>query len=127
MNIAVIGIGSNIDPQIHIEKAKSLLRGLFRIKGESRFVRTKPVGDVKQPDFLNGAVLIETDMDCQQLKATLKTIEQQLGRAPNADKFAPRTIDLDILAWNNTVTDDDFYTREFIKQSVLELIPDLQY
>lgn len=127
MNTAVIGIGSNIDPQSNIEKAKQLLEKYFQVKGESRFVQTKPVGHSAQADFTNGAVLVQTDMDHARFRKTLKELEHRLGRQPAAEKFGPRTIDLDILTWNGEVTDEDFYTRDFIKQSVLELIPNLRY
>lgn len=127
MNTAIIGLGSNIDPADNIEKAKTLLQEQFTVLGLSEFTQTKPVGNTHQADFINGAILIETAQTLPQLKATLKGIEQKLGRPQHHPKSAPRTIDLDILVFNDQITDPDFYSRGFIKKSVLDLKPDLKY
>ena len=60
MNRAVVGLGSNIEPDQNIQKAKGYLAKKFSILAESRFKRTKPIGSVVQPDFINGVILIET-------------------------------------------------------------------
>ncbi|OGX37068.1 MAG: 2-amino-4-hydroxy-6-hydroxymethyldihydropteridine diphosphokinase [Omnitrophica WOR_2 bacterium RIFCSPHIGHO2_02_FULL_52_10] len=127
MNQAVIGLGSNIAPQENLRKARSILSRKFRIVSESRFRTTRPIGEIRQPDFINGSVLIETASGIDELKAALKAIESQLGRDGSQDPFGPRTIDLDIVVWNKTVVDRDFYRREYLKHSVLELLPDLDY
>ena len=54
-------------------------------------------------------------------------MEKDLGRVASAERFGPRTIDLDIVVWNGKVVDKDFYSRDYLKESVLELLPDLQY
>lgn len=125
MNSAIIGLGSNIDAPNNILKAKSILAEHFKILKVSTFVSTKPVGHLQQPDFINGAVLLKTFLNLSQVKKTLKIIESQLGRRPSPDKFGPRTIDLDIIVWNNQVIDQDFYNREYLRKSALELLPDL--
>ena len=127
MNTAIIGAGSNINPQLNIKAAKNLLSGHFNILAESHFVTTKPIGDSQQPNFINGSILISTGKTLQQLKSILKKIEAILGRRDSSNKFGPRTIDLDILVWNEKVVDKDFYARDFVKKSVLELYPDLKY
>ena len=127
MNQAVIGLGSNIAPQGNIRKAKSILGRKFRVVAESRFTATRPIGNARQPDFLNGSVLIETDSEMDALKVALKAIETELGRNNTQDPFGPRTIDLDIVVWNGKVVDKDFYDREYLQRSVLELLPDLDY
>ena len=127
MNTAIVGLGSNIDPEENIQRARDILRRDFSILKESHFIKTKPVGRVQQSDYINGAVLISTDQNFKQLKNLLKGIEQLLGRQPQVNKFSPRTIDLDILVWNEKVVDQDFYTRNFVKESVLELIPSLKF
>lgn len=127
MNQAVIGLGSNIAPQANIQKAKNILGRQFRIVSESQFKTTRPIGNTRQPDFINGSILIETEAEIDELKATLKNIESELGRASTRDSFAPRTIDLDIIVWNRQVVDEDFYHRDYLQRSVLELIPDLDY
>ncbi|HOW36207.1 MAG TPA: 2-amino-4-hydroxy-6-hydroxymethyldihydropteridine diphosphokinase [Candidatus Omnitrophota bacterium] len=127
MNTAVIGLGSNIRPQENIQKAKEILSRTHTILAESQFIKTKPIGSVPQDDFLNGAYLLETALDYEDFKAYLKKVEEKLGRKKCADKFGPRTIDLDILAWNNKVTHEDFFKRNFVKTTVLELLPNIKF
>jgi 2-amino-4-hydroxy-6-hydroxymethyldihydropteridine diphosphokinase len=125
MNIAVISVGSNIDPQVNIERARCLLAGEHELLGESSFVRTKPIGYLKQPDFLNGAFLISTELDQEELEKNLKEIEKALGRVKTAIKFGPRTIDLDIVVWNGNVISRDFYERDFVRNACCDLLPEL--
>ena len=125
MNTVVIGLGSNIDPHRNIHKARAILSQRFHILAASSFVKTKPVGFADQADFINGAVLIETYLDCHQLRAMVKAIELEMGRVKTANKFGPRVIDLDILVFNREIVDPDCYQRDFLKKSVLELMPDM--
>jgi 2-amino-4-hydroxy-6-hydroxymethyldihydropteridine diphosphokinase len=81
------------------------------------------VGFKEQAPFLNGALLIETELDAAALKIRLREIETALGRVRAENKYGPRTIDLDILVWNGEVVDDDVYEREFLKSSIVELLP----
>ncbi|MCK4882671.1 MAG: 2-amino-4-hydroxy-6-hydroxymethyldihydropteridine diphosphokinase [Candidatus Omnitrophica bacterium] len=127
MNRMVIALGSNIEPDTNIQKAKEILIRKYHILAESCFKTTKSVGDVPQADFINGALLLETESERTSLKATLKTIEAQLGRGEKHSHEAPRTIDLDIVLWNETIVDQNFYERDYLKESVLELVPDLKY
>jgi len=124
-NVAVIGLGSNIEPEKNIRHARRKLGSRFKLKGESSFVKTEPVGFEDQPKFLNGAVLIETDMDYDDLKNHLCGIEKELGRVRTENKDGPRTIDLDILVWNGKVVDEEVYERPFLKISVRELLPEI--
>ena len=125
MNIAVISVGSNIDPDANIEKARALLAREHELLGESAFVRTKPVGYSKQPDFVNGAFLVSTALDPKELERDLKEMEKKLGRVKTGIKFGPRAIDLDIIVWNGEVVDRDFYKRDFVKKACCELLPEL--
>ena len=127
MNTAIVGLGSNIQPQKNIQKAKKILDERFKILRESKFVSTKPVGLADQADFVNGVLLITTGLKLDQLRSQLKGIEQDLGRPPGSFKYGPRTIDLDILVWNGKVVDEDFYKRDFIRKSVLELSVDVKH
>lgn len=126
-NTSVIGLGSNINPQANIAKAKELIQNEFDVLGESQFVQTAPIGYKNQDDFINGAILIRTNLNMEQLTGKLKALEDQLGRQRSTIKFGPRTIDLDIVVFNDKIVDKDFYDREFLKNSVLELIPTLDY
>jgi len=122
-NRAVLGLGSNIDPEENIHKAVVIIRAEFSLIKISSFVTTEPVGFKEQAPFLNGALLIETELDAAALKIRLREIETALGRVRAENKNGPRTIDLDILVWNGEVVDDDVYEREFLKSSIVELIP----
>ena len=121
----VIGLGSNIDPEANLEQAVQELKSRFKVSKRSQWTRTKPIGIQDQPDFYNGALLIETELEQQSLKKELKRIEDILGRDRNLPKFGPRTIDLDILIWNKKVVDEDYYVRDFLRKGVEEIISDL--
>ena len=122
----VIGLGSNIDPEANLEQAVLELKSRFKVSKRSQWTRTKPIGIQDQPDFYNGALLMETELEQQSLKMELKRIEDILGRDRSLPKFGPRTIDLDILIWNKKVVDEDFYERDFLRKGVKEIIPDLE-
>ena len=122
----VIGLGSNIDPEANLEQAVQELKSRFKVSKRSQWTRTKPIGIQDQPDFYNGALLMETELEQQSLKKELKRIEDLLGRDRSLPKFGPRTIDLDILIWNKKVVDEDYYERDFLRKGVEEIIPDLE-
>ena len=122
----VIGLGSNIDPEANLEQAVQELKSRFKVSKRSKWTRTKPIGIQDQPDFYNGALLMETELEQQSLKKELKRIEDILGRDRSLPKFGPRKIDLDILIWNKKVVDEDFYERDFLRKVVEEIIPDLE-
>ena len=123
MNTAVISVGSNIDPHNNIELAKAKITSNLKLLKSSEFIFTKPIGYLEQDDFLNGAFLVETDMNRQQLEEYLKNVENQLGRVRTSMKYGPRVIDLDIVVWNGDIIDESVYEREFLKISVQELLP----
>jgi len=127
MNRAVIGIGSNIKPHKNIEAARKRIANQCNIVGESKIIKTKPIGFLNQPDFLNGVILIETLFDREEVKFFLRGIEDQLHRIRTENKYGPRTIDLDILVWNETVVDEDVYERQFLKQAIREVLPEFKF
>ncbi|MCY3826118.1 MAG: 2-amino-4-hydroxy-6-hydroxymethyldihydropteridine diphosphokinase [Candidatus Dadabacteria bacterium] len=126
MNTVIIGVGSNIDAERNVSVAKRMLGEKLRVLGESKFVRTKPIGSREQQDFLNGSLLIETRLGCKQLKTLLKGVEVSLGRGVGEDRYGPRKMDLDILVWNGEIVDPDVYERGFLRRSVIELCPELE-
>ena len=125
MNDVIIGIGSNIDPKKNIEAAINLISASSGLIAKSKFVQTAPIGFKDQDDFLNEVVRVNTGQSMDELKDQLRKIEKTLGRKRGPNKFGPRTIDLDIILWNNEVIDDDFYGRDFIRNAVSEINPDL--
>lgn len=121
-NTVIISIGSNIDAEKNIRLMLELLSKETEIIKVSRLVKTKPIGIEDQPDFTNGAVKIKTLLQRENLNKRLKSIENQLGRDRTAAKFGPRTIDLDIVVYNGVIVDSNYYTRDFLRKAVGELI-----
>ena len=122
---AVIGLGSNINPETHIEEAVKELKSRFRVSRQSSWIRTKPLGIKEQPDFLNGVLLMETVLEQKDLKQELQKIENRMGRDRSLPKNGPRVIDLDIVVWNKKIVDEDFYERDFLRRGIAEILPDL--
>ncbi len=120
-NTCIVGIGSNIDPELNIDRVLSILKQETGFVAASGFVKTKPIGITDQPEFVNGAVKLETQMAMDDFRAYLKKLEDRLGRDRSLPKFGPRTIDLDIVVWNGEVVDKDFYTRDFLRNAAAEL------
>ncbi len=121
MNTCIIGIGSNIDAEKNIPQAIRILTHDVHVLQTSTMLKTKPIGFTDQHDFTNGAVKIETKWNLKELNKYLKKVEDQLGRDRSQIKFGPRTIDLDIMVWNDEIVDQDYYTRDFLRQSAAEL------
>jgi 2-amino-4-hydroxy-6-hydroxymethyldihydropteridine diphosphokinase len=121
MNECIIGIGSNINAEINIAEMLRLLSADVEIVQISKMVQTEPIGIKEQADYTNGAVRIWTEMDMKTLSSYLKQLEDRMGRDRNQEKFGPRNIDLDILIWNSTIVDPDYFTREFLRTSAAEL------
>lgn len=121
MNECIIGIGSNINAEINIAEMLRLLSVDVEIIQISKMIQTKPIGIKEQADYTNGAVRIWTEMDMKTLSSYLKQLEDRMGRDRNQEKFGPRNIDLDILIWNSTIVDPDYFTREFLRTSAAEL------
>lgn len=128
-----IGVGSNIDPESNVQSALKLLGKRVLIVKISTFYRTQPLGRTDQPSFYNGAVEIETVLPPDELKRVIRGIEADLGRVRTDDKYAPRTIDLDILIYDDavisstqmTVPDPEITERAFLAVPLCELSPDL--
>lgn len=121
INTAIIGIGSNLNPENNIQKMLKILGMKVEVVKVSSLVKTKPIGIENQPYFTNGAVKIKTALKQKELNNMLKSIENLLGRDRSIPKFGPRSIDLDITVWNGKIIDKDYFTRDFIQKSVREV------
>lgn len=109
LDYACLLLGSNIAPERNLPRALELLRRHVEVSGASQVWETPAVGSAG-PNFLNAAVLVRTRLAPEQLKnLVLGAIESDLGRVRTADKYAPRPIDIDIVAWNGRVTDPDVW------------------
>ncbi len=127
INNVVIGVGSNINPYKNIFDAQKEIASMHELIKTSSFLKTKPVGCTNQDDFINGAFLVHTKMDSGNLKSWLKTLEEKLGRVKTENNNGPRIIDLDILVWNGVIVDSDVYDRDFLRGSILELLPEFSF
>ena len=117
----IIGIGSNIEPEQNIAAALFFLRQEQELIAISTFIKTSPIGIPDQPDFLNGAAKVLTEMEIVEFKDYLKNIEERLKRDRTVPKFGPRTIDLDLVKWDGEIIDQDYYKRDFLKTVVDEI------
>lgn len=105
MNEVFIGLGSNIgDRKQNIERAIKLLEKRMRLLKVSSLYETEPMYMQEQPMFLNCVAKFETDLTPQSLLKFLQSIEEKLGRQ-RTTKYGPRTIDLDILFYDDQVLD----------------------
>lgn len=118
MSRVFVGVGSNIEPEKNVRNALRLLSREFPIVGISTFYRTPAERQPEQPPFVNGVIEIETDLHAADLKTCLRQIENVLGRIRTEDKFASRTIDLDIIS-------SEEMQRPFVAIPLHELAPDL--
>ena len=126
-----VSLGSNINPERNLQAAVQRLASRFRLRAVSPVYETTPVGKTDQPDFMNAAALVETDLDAVALKQALQAIEQELGRVRTDDKDTPRTIDLDISLFNDQVLeagsrripDPDILRHPHIARPLADLAP----
>ncbi len=105
--LAYIGLGSNLDaPMRQLENALEKLKRVrdTRLLRISRFYRTRPVGPLQQPDFVNAVAEISTALEPRILLDVLFAIENLQGRRRDTH-WGPRTLDLDILLYDGITMD----------------------
>jgi 2-amino-4-hydroxy-6-hydroxymethyldihydropteridine diphosphokinase len=131
-----LGLGSNVgDPVGHLRAALELLEGEgVSIEAASSLYVTEPVGEVlDQPDFLNAAVRIRTELDPEPLLDVCKRVEAERGRHLDAPRHSPRPLDVDLLLLGDLELRSDRLTlphpqvrnRRFVLAPLLELDPEL--
>jgi 2-amino-4-hydroxy-6-hydroxymethyldihydropteridine diphosphokinase len=127
---AFVGVGANLgDREATIRAAVAELPGVVAV---STLRETDPVGVVDQPRFLNGAVVLETELSARELLDTLLAIERRLGRE-RRERWGPRTIDLDLLLYGDEEIDEpglsvphpSLHERRFALEPLAELDPEL--
>jgi 2-amino-4-hydroxy-6-hydroxymethyldihydropteridine diphosphokinase len=128
---AYLCLGSNIRPAENIRAAVRLLRSRAHVLALSTCWETQAVGSDGQPgtapNFLNIAACIATPLEPGALKEQLiAPIEQALGRVRSADKYAPRTIDLDICVFDDQLLDRGLWKRSYLALTLAELLPELR-
>ncbi|OGC38992.1 2-amino-4-hydroxy-6-hydroxymethyldihydropteridine diphosphokinase [candidate division WOR-3 bacterium RBG_13_43_14] len=106
----------------------------IHINRQTKIYKTKPVGKVDQPDFLNQGLYVDTDLTPQQLLAVIKNIELAMGRDMKSRRWGSRLIDIDILFYermkikepNLQIPHPEFFKRPFAQIIAAELIPDFK-
>ena len=138
MAIAYVGLGSNLaDRWAHLRLAKSRLLALpqTELVGFSSVYETSPVGPVEQEAYLNAVAALETELTPADLMSHCAGIEAEAGR-PEAEqrvKWGPRTLDLDLLLYDDQVISQDdlvvphplMHDRWFVLQPLVDLNPRL--
>jgi 2-amino-4-hydroxy-6-hydroxymethyldihydropteridine diphosphokinase len=133
---AYIGLGANLG-----ERAATLRRALdllgetpgVSIVAVSQLRETEPIGFLAQPEFLNGAAAVETELSPRDLLDRLLEIERELGRTRDGPRYGPRLIDLDLLVYGDRLIDEPGLTvphprlheRRFALEPLAELDPGL--
>jgi 2-amino-4-hydroxy-6-hydroxymethyldihydropteridine diphosphokinase len=131
-----LGLGSNVgDSAGHLRAAIELLEaeGVEVMAISSAYV-TEPVGEIlDQPDFLNAAARIRTDLEPEDLLNVCKRVEAERGRQFDLPRHSPRPLDVDLLLLGDLELSSDrltlphlgVTTRRFVLVPLLELDPEL--
>jgi 2-amino-4-hydroxy-6-hydroxymethyldihydropteridine diphosphokinase len=122
-----LNIGSNIEPEYHLQEAIRLLREQGEVEAVSNAWASHAFGS-NGPDFLNACILFLTHLTPQRLKQEIiRPIEARLGRIRSADKFAPRTIDIDIILFDDEPFGGEFWSNAFVVVPLAELLPEFHH
>ncbi len=138
MTLAYIALGSNLaSPLDQVNAALAAIAEIpqSRIVAVSSLYRTPPLGPPDQPDYLNAAVALETTLAPEALLDNTQRIELQQGRVRKAERWGPRTLDLDIMLFGTltlnterlTVPHYDMKNRGFMLWPLFEIAPDLHF
>lgn len=133
---AYVGLGSNLEqPERHVRQA---LRALDAIAGthllrHSRLYRTPPWGRGEQPDFINAVAQVATSLPARALLDALLAIEREHGRRRDGTRWGPRTLDLDLLVYDDVrlaepglvLPHPRIAERAFVLLPLAELAPEL--
>ncbi|MFB3881528.1 MAG: 2-amino-4-hydroxy-6-hydroxymethyldihydropteridine diphosphokinase [Armatimonadota bacterium] len=131
---AYLSVGSNIEPAANLRRALRLLARRVKVMGISTVYETRPEGGRAQPPYYNCVVEVDTEAPPSELKrSVLRAIEDELGRKRGADRFASRTIDLDLILYGDLVVsteelalpDVEIRERPYLAAGVAELNPQL--
>ena len=126
-----VGIGSNIDREKNIKSCVSILKDVYGDMTISPVYETESMG-FDGPNFYNLVSCFETDQSVYELKNTLNEIENDHGRHFNETKFSSRTLDIDILYYDDLVLSDDkiqiprkeICEYDFVLKPLVDLVPD---
>lgn len=127
-----VAVGGNVEPLKYLDRAVSLLEGAFGALSISPAYRNKAVG-FEGEDFVNLVVGFKTSLSPAQVRERLQAIEAHCDRPPAAPRWAPRTMDLDVLLYGELVSDEpglklprpDLVRRAYMLRPMVDLAPDL--
>ena len=138
MAVVYLGLGANLGKRIKtLEDSVKRLRAHpdISVLKESPYYETEPQGGPPQPRFINAAVCIETSLSPQELLRVTQKIEKELGRKTgpgnNEGRWGPRTIDIDILLYDNCIIEDKdlkiphpmMHLRRFVIEPLADISP----
>ena len=124
---AYLNIGSNIEPEKHLRESIRMLREHGQVKAVSNAWQSHAFGS-DGPDFLNACILFLTPLEASELKEQIiRPIEASLGRVRGPDKYAPRTIDIDIILFNDEPFGWEFWSNAFVVVPLADLLPDFHH
>ena len=131
LNRVFFSLGSNIEPEKYLPAAVEALKQIGRIVSVSQVWESRAVGGTSQAKYLNAAMLMETSLSAGELcRQAIPEVERQLDRVRDpAEKYAPRTIDIDVVLFNRHtlqighrhVPDPDILDRPFLAVPLAEL------
>ena len=133
----LVGLGSNLDgPASQVETAFGMLAAIDRTElvAKSSLYRSTPLGGIEQPDFVNAAALLTTELGPRAFLEELQAIEIARGRERGEVRWGPRVIDLDLLAYDGLSLDEPGLTlphpgiaaRNFVLLPLREIAPDFR-
>lgn len=134
MSIALLSLGSNVEPETHLRSAIAALRARFGDVVVSAVYRFPAVG-YTGPDFLNAAATVRTDLDADALNAWLHALEDAHGRDRSGPRFSDRTLDIDIVLFDDAVLSGagnlriprDELRHAFVLRPAAEIVPDWRH
>lgn len=125
-HLAYLNLGSNIQPETNLVKAVELLHEYGDVLQISGAWESRSVG-AEGPNYLNACVLFKTTMTQVDLKQNIiRPIEAQLGRTRSENKYTPRTIDIDIVLFDDKPYNDKFWRFAFVIVPLAEIHPEYQ-
>lgn len=123
-HLAYLNLGSNIQPEFNLVRAVELLRENGGVRKVSNAWESKSVG-AEGPNYLNACVLFETVVMQVELKESIiRPIEAELGRKRSENKYSPRTIDIDIVLFDDKPCNDKFWRYAFVIVPLAEIYPE---
>lgn len=130
MSLITISLGSNIEPQLNLEKAINEIAKFATLEKTSKIYKSKSVG-FEGNDFLNQVILCEVKVELEETYCKLKKIEKEMGRVKNVNKFSDRLIDLDLLTFNDEISEgkitlphNDILKYSFVLVPFAEIYPE---